>query len=234
MRGRFHRHDLVTIVPAARRSLAVEVLGDPSWWPADEVEQLRCGVVDGVPLPGIVSRQEDGHSGLAVGFATPFRQEGNRLRGRAVVPPAAVSLIRDPYQVIAHKRCTVVPDLPVFGVLDEAWALAAAAGLPCGVFGSVALQLASGLPFCHEGSDLDLVVKMGALDGVERFYGAVVDLAQKSGVAIDVELELPDGEGIKLAELFDGGATVLAKGFTGVRLMDKDEVRAMDHRYSLC
>ena len=54
MRGRFHRHDLVTIVPAARRSLAVEVLGDPSWWPADEVEQLRCGVVDGVPLPGIV------------------------------------------------------------------------------------------------------------------------------------------------------------------------------------
>lgn len=75
---------------------------------------------------------------------------------------------------------------------------------------------------------------MGALGAVERFYGAVVDLAQKSGVAIDVELELPDGAGIKLAELFDGGATVLAKGFTGVRLMDKDEVRAMDHRYSLC
>ena len=131
-------------------------------------------------------------------------------------------------------RSTVGPDLPVFGVLDEAWALAAAAGLPCGVFGSVALQLASGLPFCHEGSDLDLVVKMGALGAVERFYGAVVDLAQKSGVAIDVELELPDGAGIKLAELFDGGATVLAKGFTGVRLMDKDEVRAVDHRYSLC
>ena len=57
--------------------------------------------------------------------------------------------------------------------------------------------------------------------------------AMESGVAIDVELELPDGAGIKLAELFDEGNTVLAKGFTGVCLMGKDEVRAMDHRYQL-
>lgn len=234
MDGRFRRHDLVTIVPAARARQAVEVLGDEAWWPVAEVDRLRRGVIDGVALPAVVSRQEPGLAGFAVGFASPYRQEGNRLRGRAVVSPQAVCLIRDPYQVIAESRCTTVPDLPVFGVLDEAWALAAAAGLPCGVFGSAALALATGLPYCHEGSDLDLVVKMGPLDAVEGFHRAVCDLVVKSGVAIDVELELPDGAGIKLAELFDGGNTVLAKGFTGVRLMDKDEVRALDHRYSLC
>lgn len=233
MRDCFHRHDLVAIVPAVRRSITVEVLGDAAWWPSDAVEQLLCGEVKGVALPGIVSRQEGDAPGLSVGFASPYRQKGVRLRGRAVVPFSSVSLIRDPYQVITDARCTAVPNLPVFDVLDEAWALASAAGLPCGVFGSVALALATGLPYCHEESDLDLVVKLGALDAVERFHDAVCALSRESGVAIDVELELPDGAGIKLAELFDEGNTVLAKGFTGVCLMGKDEVRAMDHRYQL-
>lgn len=233
MRECFRRHDLVTVAPAVRRSITVEILGDAAWWPSDVVEQLRRGEVEGVALPGIVSRQEGDVPGLSVGFASPYRQEGARLRGRAVVPFSSVSFIRDPYQVITDARCTTVPDLPVFGVLDEAWALASAAGLPCGVFGSVALALATGLPYCHEESDLDLVVKMGAIDAVKRFHDAVCALAQESGVAIDVELELPDGAGVKLAELFGAGTTVLAKGFTGVRLMEKDEVWAMDHRYQL-
>lgn len=233
MRLRFRRHDLVTLAPVVRRSMAMEVLGDEAWWPSEEVEKLRRGEVDGVLLPGIVSRQPEGISGLAVGFSSPFRQEGNRLRGWTVVPPSSVTLIRDPYQVIACKRCTAVQDLQVFKVLDEAWGQAAEVGLPCGVFGSAALQLASGLPYCHEKSDLDLVVKKGAFEALERFHNAVRTLQRESGIAIDVEVELPDGAGVKLAELFDAGNTVLAKGFNSVHLMEKDEVWAMDHRYSL-
>ncbi len=228
------RHDLVTLVSAAHRCLGVEVLGDAAWWPAEAVAQLAEGRWGDVALPGIVSRQRAGDTMLALGFASPLRQEGNRLRGCVRVCPAAVASVRDPYQVIALARCKPVSDLPVFGVLNEAWALASEAGLPCGVFGSAALELASGLSYCHEESDLDLVVKMGELDAVERFHQAVRALARESGVAIDVELELPDGAGIKLAELFDGGSTVLAKGFTGVSLVPKEQIRAMDHRYSLC
>lgn len=51
MRDCFHRHDLVAIVPAVRRSITVEVLGDAAWWPSDAVEQLLRGEVKGVALP---------------------------------------------------------------------------------------------------------------------------------------------------------------------------------------
>lgn len=195
-------------------------------WPSDAVEQLLRGEVKGVALPGIVSRQEGDAPGLSVGFASPYRQKGVRLRGRAVVPFSSVSLIRDPYQVITDARCTAVPNLPVFDVLDEAWALASAAGLPCGVFGSVALALATGLPYCHEESDLDLVVKLGALDAVERFHDAVCALSRESGVAHRCGARASRWCGHQARGAFRRGKHRACKGFTGVCLMGKDEVRA--------
>ena len=146
----------------------------------DAVEQLLRGEVKGVALPGIVSRQEGDAPGLSVGFASPYRQKGVRLRGRAVVPFSSVSLIRDPYQVITDARCTAVPNLPVFDVLDEAWALASAAVELAAPYLKENAQIID--PFCGVGTMLierDIRVPAREKYGTDIF-GEAIDGAREN------------------------------------------------------
>ena len=225
----FARHDLVTIDPAVRAVLTAEVFNQ-DMWPLDQVECLVYSGYDGVFVPGIVTRQPEGVEGLHVGFSAPYRKDGVRLRAAAIISPQDVVAVSHPYEV-ASRISYEHQNSRVFDTLREALVAAGSRELECGVFGSCALALETGLPYFHDTSDLDLVVRLASKEQLEGFYKDVCAIGQRCGVSTDVEVELPEGWGIKLAELFDDGATVLAKGFSDVRLFPKEDVYAMNHRF---
>jgi phosphoribosyl-dephospho-CoA transferase len=231
-KARFKRHDLVGIAPCARRSLDVQPIGAEGFWPDEEVDRLARNGYDGVFPPGIVARQPQGAAGLVVGLSAPYRKDGMRLRAYADLPPDCVVSVRSPYQVAASLAQPTVPDLPVFQAAREVVGVARRFGLACGVFGSCALELETGLPYCHEASDLDFVVELADRETLSAFSEAVGAIGQRCSVAADGEVELPGGWGVKLAELLDDGSTVLTKGFNDVRLIEKEEAYAMNHSQS--
>lgn len=228
----FARHDLVSIAPYVRRSMEVEVIGAEGFWPEDEVNRLVRDGYNGVFVPGIVARQPEGVNGLVVGLSAPYRKEDMRLRAFATIDLSDVVAVRNPYQVAALLSGTEVPDYPVFSVAREVVAAAAEAGLECGLFGSCALELVTGLPYCHATSDLDAVVGLASKEVLDGFYRTVLALQEEAGISVDVEVQLPGGWGVKLKELCETEGTVLAKGFSDVRLFEVDKVFAMDHRFS--
>lgn len=201
MRDCFHRHDLVAIVPAVRRSITVEVLGDAAWWPSDAVEQLLRGEVKGVALPGIVSRQEGDAPGLVGRVRLALSSKGSSSAGAS--RRALLFGVPDPRSLPGDYGCAM------HGRSESAGLRRVGRGLGAGIGGRPALRgvRLGGSGPGHWASILPRGVRsgsrgeVGALDAVERFHDAVCALSRESGVAIDVELELPDGAGIKLAEL---------------------------------
>ena len=51
--------------------MTVEVVGDAKAWSEEEIRELAVDGFDGVLVPGIVRRQEQGAEGLCVGFSSP-------------------------------------------------------------------------------------------------------------------------------------------------------------------
>lgn len=228
----FKRHDLVYVTDAARRKMLFEVLGGEGGWPKDEVHKLVAEGYDGVMVPGIVRRQEGRTDELCIGLSSPYRMDGMRLRVSTRVAPSAVILVRDPYQVAAMAKDGAHRVLPVFDVLERCLELAREHQVICGVFGSAALELATGLPYCHEASDLDLIVHYEDYDATRKFYEALCEVEKEGGVLVDTELELSDGFAVKLKEVFSDSGSVLAKGFNDVRLLPKEEAIRLNHKKS--
>lgn len=228
--GNLARHDLVDIAPAVRAVLTADVPNE-ALWPAEQVECLVRRGYNGVFVPGIVTRQPQGVDGLTVGFSAPYREDSMRLRATAIISPSDVVAVRHPFEIAHEAAQRDLSSSPVYATLQEAMDAAWYENLECGVFGSCSLALVTGLPYFHGSSDLDLVVRLASKEQLEGFWRAVNTIATRNNIAVDVEVELPGGWGIKLAELFDSGGSVLAKGFSDVCLFQKDEVFAMDHRF---
>lgn len=210
--------------------MTVEVVGDAKAWSEEEIRELAVDGFDGVLVPGIVRRQEQGAEGLCVGFSSPFRKDGMRLRLSSCVPRSAVTLVRDPYQVAGLARTAMLRPLPVFDALSRALRFARGQGLACGVFGSAALELATGLPYCDGTSDLDLLVRCEGSDEAQRLHEGLLDVEGQTGVRIDAEIELEGGWAAKLGEFCSDSGSVLVKGFNDVRLLPREEAVVMNHR----
>ena len=226
----FARHDLVDIDPQVRSGLHASVFS-PDLWASEEIAQLVSDGYDGIFVPGIVTRQPEGQQGLAIGLSAPLRRDNIRLRAAATISPDDVVAVHTPYEVVEGYMGRKDNTLPVIAALEELIQAAERCDLTCGVFGSCALALTTGLPYCHSGSDVDLIVRLAPREQLLQFYNELVQLEKRNDVLADVEVELPGGWGVKLKELFDSGATVLAKGFSDVRLFSKDEVFVMSHRF---
>ncbi len=228
--GTFRRHDLVCLASWARRGMLVQVLGGEGAWPKDEVRRLVTDGYDGVMVPGIVRRQEERAKGLCIGLSSPYRCDGMRLRVSASVPRSGVTLVRDPYQVAGLATLDGHRPLPAFAALRACMRAARERQMVCGVFGSAALELVTGLPYCHETSDVDVLVPYRDLDATLRFHEALLDVEERLGIRVDAELELADGFAVKLKEFCSDSGSVLAKGFNDVRLFSKEEAVVMNHR----
>ncbi|RAI42563.1 malonate decarboxylase holo-[acyl-carrier-protein] synthase, partial [Rhodoplanes roseus] len=155
----FPRHTLIFMRAAARPGLAEAVAAGvlPQFRRAPLQAWAAAAFTDN-DIPGIACRPErtvpNGHVELGVAF--PFRHDGSRVRARITVPLGAIADIRSPYEVLAAPRPRDLPFAPVLDALLEA---AADHDTRLGVFGSMALQLATRLGYVEAVSDLDLVVR---------------------------------------------------------------------------
>lgn len=99
-----------------------------------------------------------------------------------------------------------------------------------GVVGSVAMEIVTGRPYTNAASDLDLLIRNVCCEESKTWYRQFVAVGEKYGVAVDVEVVLADGYGVKAAELFAGfsnfskSSTVLGKSLRNVKLLNRQAV----------
>lgn len=211
------RHDLLWPDGEGRR----KCLAAARSFLAGATPEQVAALIGNPAIPAIVSRQEERRPGvLEAGFASPEKYDGSRLRAAVLVDLDSVVETATPFQV--PRRIAAMVDFPRRSLLDAVAGAASRFGFEAGFFGSTALQAVTGLPYCDEGSDVDVYVRRAA-GGTEAslrgFHGAVADLERDTGVRIDVEVEYDELFGIKLKEMFSGRKTVLAKGLYSVELI---------------
>ncbi len=220
------RHDLLEIAEAGRRIAFENVARELRGERLEQVRQVIMGS-EGVRLiPGIVRREEvEPVPGMIpVGFASPWRLDGNRLRIAAFVPPQSVQALITPWQVLNRP---FIARTPCLKALAEIVAVAGGLKLEMGVWGSAALEIFTGLEYTHEKSDLDLLLGVSSVEVLRFLNEQAVDIANKWNTRVDFEIELPSGYGVKLLELFSQTHTVLAKGLNDVVLLEKQNVLSM-------
>ena len=115
-------------------------------------------------------------------------------------------------------------DVPALDALEATSAVMRRLGLSWGPAGSVAFELASGLPTATETSDLDLVIRWTTL--LTHVCALVLSAALADlPVGIDALIETVDGA-VSLTELAGNAPEIVLRTLTGPRLM-----RALDlHR----
>jgi phosphoribosyl-dephospho-CoA transferase len=221
----FSRHQLVEISAAGREYLYQNRLSFAAPVTDDVLRQLIIDGVAGVLIPGIVKRQDDPRTGfIEIGMAFPIRVEEMRVRAFGHIPEDAVTGIISPYEVAArYQGGNSAREQLITKLLDLCQQL----GIKAGLFGSSALAVVTGLPYCHDGSDIDLYVSCNDPAALEQLFVLSRQLEADFGVRADIEVELPDGFAVKLKELYSSSFTVMAKGLFTVELFDKEDAFAM-------
>jgi len=224
---RLVRHLLAEFTPSARARLterAVRGLLPP--FRAAAVEDRVAETLRDHALPGIVCRptQPVTDSQVQLGLSFPFREDGVRVRAAVVVERADIAAFTDPYRVAARVE-------GLSGAIGDAVraliARGAALDIAVGVIGSAALEAVTGLPYAEAVSDIDLVIKDGDPDRYRRFAADAAELARAFGFAVDVEVALSDGGGIKLTELLSASRSLLVKDLSTVRMVGREELPAL-------
>ena len=89
-----------------------------------------------------------------------------------------------------------------------------------------------GLPYTDDNSDIDLIVKPAGYNRLLQFYRAAQ--ACCDDINMDFELDLPNGYGVKLAEMFMETQTVLGKSLEDVSLLNRKDIMQYLKSESLC
>jgi phosphoribosyl-dephospho-CoA transferase len=221
------RHTLLDISDAGREAILADLTrqGGKNGPLRRRLERVLLPKHAGARVPGVV-RREDGTSRsgyVAVGFSEPLPGNYGRFRIAALAPVKDVIKITNPYEIISHislLRTTSTRSLAV--AKDRADSL----GLLLGVWGSVALELYTGLPCTSEESDLDLILAAAPLEKLHSFMGEVKIMEERFALRVDVEVDLLNGYGVQLKELLGQGRLVLGKGVAGIALLDRRRILA--------
>ena len=163
----------------------------------------------------------------------PGEAENEDVVPLGLVLPLVLRRRRVPFSLPAHAICSLeappaVADCAASApadwrpFLDRLAALSGEFPVQIRVFGSLAWERLTGLPYLTERSDLDLLVQCedGAIDDV------LVGLEQAASGApmrIDAELARPDGRAAHWRELRSDAADVLVKGDAGGELCNRLE-----------
>jgi phosphoribosyl-dephospho-CoA transferase len=229
----YKRHDLLWLSDAGRHYALRHV---QSCIPRVDDAAIRALLCASPPVPAIVTRQDAAEPDtLRVGFSFPRVIDGLRLRIAARVPPDCVTGSKTPFDV-ADGGAGDGTNAPDGAALDGSpLATLIAAGNRChtriGCYGSVALQMVTGLPYRNGNSDLDLYLRHeGSREELELFFQSLLDIERGSGVRIDAEIEYRGQYGVKLKELFGTGASVMGKGLYEVALLPKTWEAALSRR----
>ncbi len=222
------RHSYVVISPLGREWAYQQALSTNTSGRQDEdgvLYQLIVQGFSGIQVPGIIRRSDKFNEGIiAVGFASPYRINGNRLRVGSYVKINDVETITSPYDVIAMS---FAPSNDWLCVLHAVREKAQELGVEVGVFGSAGLEAFTGLSFIHVKSDIDLIIKPANPALIAEAYRNFAEIAGQYNTAIDMEVELSNGYGIKARELLMDTDMILGKGLTDVVLLDRRAVITM-------
>ncbi len=213
------RHDLVYLSQKGKdkvwQSLDGKYFGD--------IENMVKNVLQGFEdIPAFVRRDECAEDNIALGFVPPERIGGNRLRIGVFADIDDVVMVMSPYEVMQRKAYAHNAQSKCVEAVVKLYNMADAFDVQIGVLGSAALELATGLHYTDDASDIDLLVKPARLEMLEAFYRAAETTF--SDINMDFELDLPNGYGVKLAEVFASTKTVLGKSLDDVALLDRQEV----------
>lgn len=213
----FNRHNLVYMSGNGRKAALAYA---KSIVPDAAQTTLRKLILSDVPA--IIKRQEDcPENHIEVGFSAPLISDGVRFRVGTAIPENTVIQVLTPFDVYKRYEAPQRMAQP----LNSLWLSAKNAGFHLGVYGSLAMEMATGLPYLHERSDIDIYIKAAVSSpDYYAFYAQMRDIERKFGIAVDCEFEYNDFYGIKLKELFAGQKRVLAKGFNGVFLIGTSQI----------
>ena len=200
------RHDLVFLAPERWRSLMVarhDLGSDPT---------LETWVDRGWPL---IARRADAADleGLYLGLPLPPSLGKRRI---AVTMQLEDVLEARPPPLLDEARA-VAPASWTETLALIAMLSASHAG-PARVFGSLAWQWITQLPYLTVGSDLDLLMPCAAADQV----AALSAIAATAPMRIDAELVRPDGAAVNWRELQAPSAVVLVKSMAGVATVTRE------------
>ena len=179
-------------------------------------------------IPGIVRREEievtqgdnyySENEKVFIGFVYPYTENGRRLRFGSSVPGNKIKKLVTPYEISNFKFATRTPALSALSQIKHEFKV--------GVWGSTSLEIITGLPYTHDRSDLDLIIKNYAPDDLISFLSLCNELESKMGIKIDVEIHLRSGYGINLKEYASESDTLLGKGLRDVVLIDRKSIEA--------
>lgn len=220
------RHTLLDINDDGRLRMLAELAGSgpDSEMLREKYAQVLLPEAAGSRIPGVVRREEGPlrHALIPVGFSAPTAGGEGRLRVASFTRPEEIVRMTSPYELLslmtATPRNTCITALAIARVHAQVF------GLTIGVWGSAALELYTGLPCTHNDSDLDLLIAAAPVAPLHRFLLKVESIEKHFGLRVDVELELPNGYGVHLKELFGRGRTVIGKSLGDVTLLSREQI----------
>lgn len=213
------RHDLIYVSPQGKDKIWQALAEQYTGAARTMVEEVLLGDCD---IPGFVRRGSEPTEAVPVGFVHYCRLNGSRLRIGALAAVEDIVMVMTPYEVMQRRAFAVEEQTECLEILFALYELAEEYDLQVGVLGSAALELATGLPYTDEGSDIDLLVKPASFERLQDFYRMCRE--NFTGINMDFELELPNGYGIKLAEIFMDTRTVLGKSIDNVALLNRKDI----------
>jgi phosphoribosyl-dephospho-CoA transferase len=169
--------------------------------------------------PLIVRRRDIdlGKDCISVGLALPPDADGVKQRVALQVKCAHIKHHRRP-----------LPLAEALHAAPERWRselAALAAQVPALAFGSLAMQALTGLPYLRESSDIDLLIAPRTSDDLTKSLAALSECHER--LPLDGEIVFPNGDAVAWKEwLQAGGARVLVKSLSGVRLERPDSLLA--------
>lgn len=217
------RHNLVFLTEDGRKSVLERVINKIKKKEAFEAaEEIFCKKIK---IPGIIRRNDNTKSEVSIGFVYYRRIDSNRLRIATYAKADEIERIVSVYTVTA---CVNWQRTECMRIVEKIKQLSRHYNLQIGILGSAGMELVTGLPYTDEYSDIDILLKPAQYGILKQFYNDAKLLSHT--INMDFELDLPNGYGVKLAELFMNTSTLLGKSIKDVALLNKKEIIQMIER----
>lgn len=167
----------------------------------------------------LVARRPGSGEGEGVALGLPLPPSLGKRRIAVLLHPADVTATRPP-PLLEEARSAAPPSW--IDTIERLSASAAVHGGPARVFGSLAWQWITGLPYLTSTSDLDLLLPCAAFGDVEAQIAGLTAVDATAPMRIDGELVFPDGAAVNWREVRARSDELLVKHAGGVAVVSRN------------
>lgn len=217
------RHDLLILTEDGQERALLEAGIADHYFLMEKKKEYEKFFEETWCIPAIVRKQErDMESWIDTGFSFPWFENGQRIRlsGRVLFREIVKKL--SPFDVMKVFQGSLENQFTSF--LKELINISSQYGISLGVYGSAALEMVSGLPYLHEASDIDLIMKAFPVSEMEQCYWDICNEARKFGIKADMEIRLEQIGDVKAQELFSKQKTLMVRGEKEIFLWDREKM----------